>query len=94
MALAWVLWEWKELVLSGKGISTEWTIHGTYKTSKECFDAQMRVWQILDKQARQILQEVKSVCPSIVTTITKTGMSYTRTLRCLPDTIDPRGTKK
>ena len=93
IAFAWVLWEKHELFLLDKGLEREWTIHGAWPEFKTCEQVKAAAFEVMsnpDKHKGPGVKEFNAVPNNYISLIFKNGGSSTRTLLCLPGTIDPR----
>lgn len=105
-ACAWVLWEESDSLFVGDipmNLRTSWTVHVARQTQAECEDVLGRIWRLKVESwqpgpDRPGIKEVKSAPGYVAVTFqTKDGEyrgSSRHSFRCLPDTIDPRGTKQ
>ena len=104
---AWVLWtkhEDKMLDPQVKALPTSglrWELMGAKGTQTECEDVKRRTWELYatkcDDRSCQGVQKVSKVSNEMVMHSIKVGTlegTYSRTLYCIPDTVDPREKKE
>ena len=104
---AWVLWTKHEdrmfdpqvKVLPTSGL--RWELMGTSRTQTECQDGKTRMWELYatecDETSCPGVEKVSKVLNDMVVHSIKVGTlkgTYSRTLYCVPDTVDPREKKE
>lgn len=96
---AWVLWEELELFSIKDGKPTDnvvWKLIVATPKYEQCLENQRRLFEKIKKEADEDKEKYDTISKIEVVPYTfvmkdfKSGGFFSKTLKCLPDTIDPR----
>jgi hypothetical protein len=96
---AWVLWEkWEVASIKDRKFTTDllWTLIVATPQYEQCMENQRRLFEKIkkganeDKEKYDTISKIEVVPFRLVLTDYKSGGFNSKTLYCLPDTIDPR----
>jgi hypothetical protein len=98
----WVSWTKTDYLKTGGSENTHWEINGAHPKYEKCEELNAKLWKVYKKEAddskdRGSIERVKVVPNVLVIQWIKDPkdiMGITKTVYCLPGTIDPREQRK